>query len=822
MSSEEYDSELNEIGQQDVINLSSNTAVSSSQTDIVDDIFAPEIKRNIRKLFMGELLDLTEQPIIKYKERIDQLFHTVNTNERYGRSIIIDFQDALFIDMNLDIPIDQTFQQRLINYPELVISQMDVILRNVLQEIYHEESLALQPLYIRFNNINPNVKGIEEFRSDKNGKMIEIKGTVLSMTKKRSVLVTGKYYCEVCKRRFDFKQPYKYQYKAPACTNERCSQFEKPGKHISFDPDASKPVDYQIITIQNTSIVGNNAIEAWVECIARDDIVDSIESGDDVSVTGIFKILPTFAIGIDKFGDPEFKQTLYISNIQKIMPDANVTYEFNEEDFKAKVATPALEEAWVEEAKSIIAPSIYGLDHLKEAILLMLYSGSTHVNKDGTIRHGNINLLFITDPGMGKTSIANSIRGLCNKYQYVSAQSASSAGMTAAVVKDGNGPWTIVAGATVLANKGVCVADEFDKMSREDMTKLHEQLQNRTVTVHKAGIHKVLSAECDVLALANPAKNRFIPELGLSKNLDKIPPSLYNRFDLIFIVQDKMDQDNDRNTIRHIIKNSLDISDINSFNQHYNIQENASFTDYPRKVAFLRDHIKYMKSLCNNRYTYDEMRQGYKPIKMTLEASEAIENFFVEIRSPIYQDKESPIPINNRSGETLTKLASARAKMFGRDSILKRDVDAVIRLYRRFLDDIYKDPETGVYDSTRVEQGMSYIDANLGEYKHVLVALNELRQKEEYRQGVTEEEFIDHMIAVGIVTHRKNDRESMVKTANKILFTLKSNGSISNVQGKLQIPEAILRNLPNTSSDSNDHEYSEENNDYKDGDSIFN
>jgi len=138
-------------------------------------------------------------------------------------------------------------------------------------------------------------------------------------------------------------------------------------------------------------------------------------------------------------------------------------------------------------AKSI-APGIFGLDNIKEAILSLLLSGSSKNLPGGMHLRGDINMLLMGDPSTAKSQLLKFVCRVAPLAVYTSGKGTSAAGLTAAIIKSPSGEFHLEGGALVLGDSGIVCIDEFDKMLAKDRVALHEAMEQQTISIAKAGI----------------------------------------------------------------------------------------------------------------------------------------------------------------------------------------------------------------------------------------------------------------------------------------------------------------------------------------------
>lgn len=289
----------------------------------------------------------------------------------------------------------------------------------------------------------------------------------------------------------------------------------------------------------------------------------------------------------------------------------------------------------------------------------------------------------IVSHNTAKSSILQYVNNLAPKSVFVSGESATSVGLTASAEKDSDGEgWILKAGAMVLANGGLAIIDEFDKMNEWDRGAIHQAMEQQIISVAKAGIVTQFQSKTSVLSAANPKLGRFDPNIPPAQQFN-ISPALLSRFDLIFTIKDVLDETRDRKMADHILLGHKIASE-----KVHSADTTARIVP-PVDVELLRKYIAYA-------------RRKVRP-RLTDEAGEKIKEFYVELRR--MGEKDRTFPVTARQIEGIIRLAEASAKMRMSDEVTLHDAERAVALSDFVLHDVFIDKTTGKIDSDIISIG---------------------------------------------------------------------------------------------------------------------
>ncbi|XP_076347300.1 DNA helicase MCM8-like isoform X2 [Tachypleus tridentatus] len=695
--------------------------------------------------------------------------------------------------------------------PESVINYIGLALHHFLtKEIFNElskeqDDSSVQFITDEFNvpKIHARLSGYEPLTQMKNlkanyyGKFVSVKGTVVRVSNVKPLCTKMAFECGNCSNVQVITQPYGKYTLPTRCAVRGC-------RSRTFIPLRSSPltetVDWQSIRLQEIIIDDQREggrVPRTIEAELMFDLVDICVPGDIVILSGVVKVTSTDEGGFKANRDKcmfllyvlanciSSCKGKFISSLDTSMASV-VGLEFNLKDLYAIQAIQA-EDNLFRLLVASLCPTIYGHEMVKAGLVLGLVGGTQKYVDD--FNHipvrGDPHILVVGDPGLGKSQMLQACANVAPRGVYICGNTTTTSGLTVTLSKEGSsGEYALEAGALVLADQGCCCIDEFDKMPNQHYALL-EAMEQQTISIAKAGIVCSLPARTSILAAANPVGGHYNKSKTVSENL-KMGSPLLSRFDLVFILLDKPDEELDSKLSEHVM--ALHAGRAKEGGGKGTLKTTVS--NCPTPVSVLNQLEYVIKQPLSERLKYTPNEEcdpiphqllrkyfayarKYVHPKLSSEACEILQKFYLELRKH-HQTGEST-PITTRQLESMIRLTEAHARIDLREECTRQDALDVVEIMKYSMVDTYSD-EFGLLDFQRSQHGSGM--SGRSHAKKFIAALTKVAEQT-YNSLFTVSQMREIATDLGI---HVSDFLSFVSSLNNQGFLLKKGPKVYQLQ----------------------------------------
>ncbi|KDQ28068.1 hypothetical protein PLEOSDRAFT_1093484 [Pleurotus ostreatus PC15] len=607
---------------------------------IVEWIANERVRRSIIKHFRQFLMTyVDEHGSSVYGQRIR------NLGETNSESL-----EVSYLHLALSKPILAYF---LTNAPTAMLTIFDQVALDAILVYYPAYERIHSEVHVRISDL-PLSLSLRDLRRANLNNLVRVSGVV---TRRSGVFPQLKYVKFDCKKCGAVLGPF-YQDATREVKISYCANCESKGP---FPVNSEQTVyrNYQKMTLQESpGSVPAGRLPRHREVVLLWDLIDSAKPGEEVEITGVYR--NNFDASLNsKNGFPVFSTVIEANHVNK-KEDLFAAFRLTEED-EREIRLLARDERIRKRIIKSIAPSIYGHEDIKTAIAVSLFGGvPKNVNHKHPIR-GDINVLLLGDPGTAKSQFLKYVEKTAHRSVFATGQGASAVGLTASVRKDPvTREWTLEGGALVLADKGTCLIDEFDKMNDADRTSIHEAMEQQSISISKAGIVTTLQARCAIIAAANPIRGRYNPTIPFSANVELTEPIL-SRFDVLCVVKDGVDPVADELLARFVVGSHVrSHPGFDKEKEEMGVGTTVDADLIPQDV--LKKYIMYA-------------REKIKPKLYDID-QEKMSKLFSDLRRESLATGSYPITV--RHLESMIRMAEASAKMALREYVRADDIDLAI------------------------------------------------------------------------------------------------------------------------------------------------
>ena len=614
----------------------------------------------------GKLSDWLNEPhVIRYIQisfnKFIKNFKDENGNNIYEARIIemcTNNKQSLEVNFNHINSSNQYLAIWIAQLPTKTLPYLNEVAFSLSCEIFPQYSNICSEIFVRIMDL-PLLENLRELRHFHINTLIKVRGVITKRTNVFSQLKRVMYYCSKCGEKIG---PFLFN-----GVNEinigSCQSCHSTGPFL-INNEETVYRNYQKLTIQESpGTIAPGRIPRQKEVLLTNDLVDTVRPGDEVELTGIFISKFDFSMNV-RYAFPVFQTFIEAVHLKRLN---EIEIGVLTDEDKIQIRQLSKDPNIATKIFNSIAPSIYGHEFIKRSLALAMFGGvSKDVNNKHRIR-GDINILVLGDPGTAKSQLLSYVNKVFHRSVYTTGKGASAVGLTAGVHKDPvTKEWTLEGGALVLADKGVCLIDEFDKMNDQDRTSIHEAMEQQSISISKAGIVTTLQARCSVIAAANPIKGRYDNQLSFQDNVDLTDPIL-SRFDILSVVKDEIDFKVDEALATFVINSH--ISSHSEFKKDVNLKNSKLSDPISEKIETIPQDLLRKYIMYSRKYVFPKLNDVNK---------NKVTKFYSELRKE--SDIQGGIPIAVRHLESIIRISEAHAKIHLRDFVRNDDIDVAIKM----------------------------------------------------------------------------------------------------------------------------------------------
>lgn len=312
----------------------------------------------------------------KYRQKLSQMAVS-NT-----RALTIDFEDL--------VSFDPQFARALVNDPDEYLDYCNRAIWAQMKIEDPEYAEITKSFIARFRSLIEK-RSLREVGSQHLGRFMSVDGIVVRATPVKPYLTRAVFECRRCGATIRVDQKGLFMRGPTSCTRPGCKS-----RYLDFKEKESTYINSQEFRLQERpEDLPPGQLPRSMDVRVLEDLVDAARPGDRVSVTGTVRAEQEY---IGRKGRLRtFNLYTDANHVEVSGKEVEIVDITPEEQQKILEAS---KDPWIHRKLIMsLAPSIYGYDDMKEAILYLLFGGVPKRLPDGVTIRGDINVLLVGDPG---------------------------------------------------------------------------------------------------------------------------------------------------------------------------------------------------------------------------------------------------------------------------------------------------------------------------------------------------------------------------------------------------------------------------------------